>query len=118
MTEMCYMMQVVVLFVHRQLLKTNEVNFLYSTVCCYQLACMYAVSCSCVMPSVGGCIQECLENMSFDPVPLDVLCDVGIFEHVKVLQCMNISNPLEVCMASVCTSVYIMSLLGLCHTYN
>ena len=47
---------------------------------------------------VGGSAQECMESISLKYVPLDVVCDVmRIFEHVKELQCMNITNPLEVC---------------------
>ena len=67
--------------------------------------------------SVGGSAQECVESISLKPVPLDVVCDVvRIFEHVKELQCINITNPLEVCQlyASLCA----LSPLHPCHTYT
>ena len=73
-------------------------------VCCF-LICVISIS------SVGGSAQECVESISFDPVPLDVVCDVvRIFEHVKELQCMNITIPLEVCMSTVCISMHVHSL--------
>ena len=65
--------------------------------------------------SVGGSAQECVKSISLKYLPLDVLCDVvGIFEHVKELQCVDIDNPLEVCQpyASVCA----LFLLHPCHT--
>ena len=66
---------------------------------------------------VGGSAQECMESISLERVPLDVVCDVvRIFEHVKELQCTDITNPLEVCQpyASLCA----LSLLHPCHAYT
>ena len=77
-------------------------------VCCFQL-CVISIS------SVGDNAQEFRESISFKGFPLDVLCDVvRIFEHVKELQCVDITNPLEVCQpyASLCA----LSLLHPCHT--
>ena len=79
-------------------------------VCCF-LICVISIS------SVGDNAQEFRESISLNPVPLDVVCDVvRIFEHVKELQCINITNPLEVCQlyASLCA----LSLLHPCHTYT
>ena len=86
-------------------------------VCCHSCIWLYAVSCFCVISisSVGGSAQECMESITLLLVPLDVLCDVvGIFEHVKELQCLDFTNPLEVCQpyASLCA----LSLLHPCHT--
>ena len=66
---------------------------------CHFLFCVISIF------SVGGSAQECIESISLMYAPLDLLCDVvGIFEHVKELQCMDITNQLEVCQlyASLC----------------
>ena len=47
--------------------------------------------------SVGDGTQENIGNVTLNRVQLDVMCHVvEIFEHVKELQCMNISDPQEV----------------------
>ena len=46
-------------------------------------------------------MQTSLERVTLDKVPLDVMCDVGIFEHVKELKCTNIRDPQQVCLCNV-----------------
>ena len=84
--------------------------FMHMVVCCFLFLCH-------IHFCVGGSAQECIESISLKYVPLDVLCDVvGIFEHVKELQCTDIANPLKVCQlyASLCA----LSFLHPCHTYT
>ena len=47
--------------------------------------------------SVGDGAQGNIEDVTLNWVQLDVMCDVvEIFEHMKELQCMGISDPQEV----------------------
>ena len=46
---------------------------------------------------IGDDTQQHLKSITLNPVTLDVVCDVGeIFEHMKELRCMEISDPQEV----------------------
>ena len=46
---------------------------------------------------IGDDTQQHLESITLNRVTLDVVCDVvEIFEHMKELQCIGISDPQEV----------------------
>ena len=83
-------------------------SFMHMVVCYFQF-CVISIS------SVGDNAQEFRESISFKDFPLDIVCNV-VEMHVKFLQCMDITNPLEVCQlyASLCA----LSLLHPCHTYT
>ena len=60
---------------------------------CFFFVCVVRI----IHSSVDDGAKENIENVTLNWVQLDVLCDVvEIFEHVKELQCMNISDPQEV----------------------
>ena len=103
--------------VHSELLILTSCIKLNCTLCWQSRIWLYAVTYFVSsISSVGGSAQECKESITLLLVPLDVLCDVvGIFEHVKELQCV-ITNPLEVCQ--LYTSLCALSLLHSCHTYT
>ena len=85
-------------------------SFMHMVVCYFQF-CVISIS------SVGDNAQEFRESISLEGFPLDIVCNVvEIVEHVKILQCVGITNPLEVCQlyASLCA----LSLLHPCHTYT
>ena len=47
-------------------------------------------------------MQTNLERVTLGNVSLDMVYDVlGIFEHVKELKCMDISDPQQVCLCNV-----------------
>ena len=46
---------------------------------------------------IGDDTQQHLKSITLNPVTLDVVCSVvEIFEHMKELQCIEISDPQEV----------------------
>ena len=64
--------------------------------------------------SVGDGAQENIRNVTLYHVRLDVMCDVvEICEHVKELQCMNISDPQEVSLLYALSHVSYQLQLGL-----
>ena len=47
-------------------------------------------------------MQTSLIRVTLDRVPLDMVCDVvRIFEHMKELKCIDISDPQQVCLCNV-----------------
>ena len=45
-------------------------------------------------------MQRSVERVNLKEIPLDLVCDaVGFFEHVKELECADISDPQQVCLA-------------------
>ena len=57
---------------------------------------------------IGDDTQQHLESLTLNHVALDVLCDVvEVSEHMKEIQCMEISHPQEVWL--LYTSVCIIS---------
>ena len=62
-------------------------------------------------------MRECTERITLNLSPLDVVCDiVEIFEHIKELQCMRISNPLKVWLLCACVCIISLSLSHLYRT--
>ena len=58
-----------------------------------------ALVCSPLFPSlyIGDDTQQHWKSITLNRVTLDVVCDVVVnFEHLKELQCMEISEPQEV----------------------
>ena len=54
-----------------------------------------------------------MENITLNPVPLDVVCDVvEIFEHAKEIHCTNISDPQEVWLLYAAMHTYKSSFLS------
>ena len=91
--------------------------------CSPALMCVAGIA-SCLLhlhSSVGGGTQDHVENITLNPVPLDVVCDVvEISEHAKEIQCTDISDPQEVWLlyAAICTYIssfwsHVPLLLGL-----
>ena len=79
-----------------------EVFFLFVCVVCI------------IHSSVGDGMQDNIGNVTLSWVQLDVMCDVvEIFEHVKELQCMKISDPQEVSLLYALSHVSYQLHLGL-----
>ena len=47
-------------------------------------------------------MQRSVERVTLGYVPLNVICEaVGLFEHVKELECLYIGTPQQVCLCYV-----------------
>ena len=50
-------------------------------------------------------MQKSVERVSLERIPLNFVCDaVEFFEHVKKLNCTDISDPQQVCLAVQCVA--------------
>ena len=56
---------------------------------------------------IGHGTQQPLKNITLKGVTLDVVCDVVVnFEHMKELQCVDISEPQEVWLLYIYMCMY------------